>query len=1467
MAQAQLPPPSLQEATKNSTVAWQEHLESLFHHAKDRFPDVVWELVGEDDDDRHVYDEVWGHKAIVYARAPPSFQNRYFAVRSADSTTALSYNDDDDADPAQSALSLGLDVALVGRTPSPSNAPHQTSSLLRITTSINPALFSNELEYLYTGKGFGEAFEFLFDSNDAREHAFTSGVDADDAEAMRIDKLRKDLVFMWRSRLYSDVRIALTGNFGPSSGANHESTTAIFSSHRFILVSRCTYFYNALVAWPTARAAPGEPPTLTLPSPPFTPASVHFTLGFLYTGTLIFSHRSYDLATAFAILRSAMYLDLDTLHDEIQARVAQEMMHGLFHAFLPFTEYEALTQGRWGTGGCRCRQCARRAPRILSFAVADDVHNTLLERGARRALVGLFGEGWVTQEFSALPQKLRESLMKGVHKRTTPENALPLLFAAQHALHKLGASIEPWADIVREDLGIGLNRIDEIMAHEAEAVFATEEWCAIVEGDGVRFEDGERVEWAMQSVLRGVKEAWAPTLYQTLVSAILLRPHPTEANAPLLSATSHIRVQVEQTRLELLKWIGKRWLSVRQERGFDALEGWSLKEISDHIEVPIDDLLSPPSYSSPQRRTPTHLRPASAHPHTSKADAASETGGSMRASVLSRVAGSTSGSRPSAGGAASAHTARTGARSPRAGAPSVHSLASRDSTLSSRSSIASTATASTMTLSRRPAPAAGATPRMSPARRIAAEVRMKERPDSKLTPEEGIHGDEEDKEEEERRKTPRVVEPEEEEEEYAEDEGRSELGVDEEQRVDATTPEPSERGDVGDEQDKVASQTSPAPLKKTLITRASLTSLKSSASKTGATATTTPVKRTPSKPVQDKGKAKEATPSLRSRTTSATSTTASLSPSVRARAPTSRSTTVKSPGPGPRPSSRASTTSTLAGRSRLTVGTPKNPSSTAAATATSPRIPRTPRTPSRPTSRISTRSISGGGARPASSVSATTDSYRTASSGGTATGTGTRSRRTSAASTLSTLSKHTATTTTTTTTGTGRGSPLEERRRRVSATSVNSVASARSAAGRAARTTSGPTPVRKTGEKLLSPAAAIAAAAKSRPGSVKASASGGSTSSGGSQGKVIVKKPVTVVDAPKVDEPMPPPESKMDEEEEGDTTIRMPLSDEADKENKTPAAQPEKEIVEKEVLPPPEEPSPTKTTSTITMRATPRQELVNAASTDHKKTSSSASSSSVATLKRRGSNDTIRTVKSSALSATSEGSSKARQPLKPQQSSLQQQLHQSPLASPKHAPAPPLGSIDNILARDMPRGATLEIGIPCIISSKRKRFKAYARYIGEVYGESGPWVGVEVPMPTGDGSWGDETQRPVDDRQWNDGSWGGIRYFEIGGAGGVGGGGSEWEYGGGGGGGEDRAARRRRIDGGSVGGAVWGLREGKGSTGLKREGDQLSIASDRMKRIRSVSPAASDVSGTESRGLFVRPQQVLYVVDAVGSDL
>ena len=68
---------------------------------------------------------------------------------------------------------------------------------------------------------------------------------------------------------------------------------------------------------------------------------------------------------------------------------------------------------------------------------------------------------------------------------------------------------------------------------------------------------------------------------QALVSAVLLRPHPQESDKSLLSITSQIRVQVEQTRLDILRMIRRRWVSIRQKGGFDNMETWVTAEISD----------------------------------------------------------------------------------------------------------------------------------------------------------------------------------------------------------------------------------------------------------------------------------------------------------------------------------------------------------------------------------------------------------------------------------------------------------------------------------------------------------------------------------------------------------------------------------------------------------------------------------------------------------------------------------------------------------------------------------------------------------------------------------------------------------------------------------------------------------------------------------------------------------------------
>lgn len=146
--------------------------------------------------------------AIVYARAPPSFQARYFSFRPApiSSPTPQPYSSSPPPYPQLSTPSLALSlqhnlggslaIDYPSRSPSPgyatgqglnasvghlprshSPAPSQRTiattmttvgALTRFPTTMNPTLFAHELEYLYTGKNFGAAFEFLFDAADSK---------------------------------------------------------------------------------------------------------------------------------------------------------------------------------------------------------------------------------------------------------------------------------------------------------------------------------------------------------------------------------------------------------------------------------------------------------------------------------------------------------------------------------------------------------------------------------------------------------------------------------------------------------------------------------------------------------------------------------------------------------------------------------------------------------------------------------------------------------------------------------------------------------------------------------------------------------------------------------------------------------------------------------------------------------------------------------------------------------------------------------------------------------------------------------------------------------------------------------------------------------------------------------------------------------------------------------------------------
>lgn len=188
-------------------------------------------------------------------------------------------------------------------------------------------------------------------------------------------KLSQDLTYMWRSKLFADVRIHLPSNItcGASSEdlnatADLSKQTMIFPSHKFILACRSRYFSAFFKQHPHAQMPIID---IFFPSPPFTPAALHFCLGYIYAGTLQFSNRTFGLLIALQIHSCARYLQLWELVIEIESRIIHDLCHGL----------------DWDH--CHCKICFNRAVKLwCSLATEQNrphalwsLATTFIERG------------------------------------------------------------------------------------------------------------------------------------------------------------------------------------------------------------------------------------------------------------------------------------------------------------------------------------------------------------------------------------------------------------------------------------------------------------------------------------------------------------------------------------------------------------------------------------------------------------------------------------------------------------------------------------------------------------------------------------------------------------------------------------------------------------------------------------------------------------------------------------------------------------------------------------------------------------------------------------------------------------------------------------------------------------------------------------------------------------------------------
>jgi len=87
--------------------------------------------------------------------------------------------------------------------------------------------------------------------------------------------------------------------------------------------------------------------------------------------------------------------------------------------------------------------------------------------------------------------------------------------------------------------------------------------------------------------------------------------------------------------MDILKWLHKR--CVRREGGFNALEGWAVKEIGGEIEVPAENLINPISPTPQKAISTTHNNPTTTLtvPTTTPRDSAFR--GTTNANAISKV--------------------------------------------------------------------------------------------------------------------------------------------------------------------------------------------------------------------------------------------------------------------------------------------------------------------------------------------------------------------------------------------------------------------------------------------------------------------------------------------------------------------------------------------------------------------------------------------------------------------------------------------------------------------------------------------------------------------------------------------------------------------------------------------------------------------------------------------------------------
>lgn len=463
----------------------------------------------------------------------------------------------------------------------PTSTPHKSHAAEKECRPLslgetNPEDLKKLLRYVYLAETMASA------QTNGPDNA-TSSDDGTDSQ------MRKDLTQLWSTHKDSDIVLrvdpsppsrdaSLRGSpaaaLGPVDGssssscllpwedAGEEETIGRFSVHRFILVSRSPYFASQLLS-SFSDAASRE---INLPSPPFTPTAVFFTLGFLYTGTLNFSSRTFDLTTAFQIWRAAAYLQVSSLVLLTSSIIYNDFCHRF------------LCPGP-------CSTCLRRVPRTLAFAVAPDVADATLRRRALEAVAGPHFASYWGREVGSMAPTAQDKIVAIVLGRIDREAGavVPVIEQILRLRRRLDAerSIK-WTDALRAMATSIEEHVQRKWLQNYLKIVATEECQNALDGIGLLTDVIER---SLQLLVDGMSESQAPSIYAVLSRQMLQRGEEGLPAGP-------IRDLVEKAKASVVQYMSRRLLNLQTSGAFSDLDKGTLKDVAADLETSPDELVA-----------------------------------------------------------------------------------------------------------------------------------------------------------------------------------------------------------------------------------------------------------------------------------------------------------------------------------------------------------------------------------------------------------------------------------------------------------------------------------------------------------------------------------------------------------------------------------------------------------------------------------------------------------------------------------------------------------------------------------------------------------------------------------------------------------------------------------------------------------------------------------------------------------